>query len=95
MNNSKKKRTVSVRLDTTTDEKLTEIMEVRGIDQSEAIRLCINKATILQIGNVKDLGREFCRIRNILEAGQIDNEIERRVETLCQYICALLQKVEN
>lgn len=95
MNNSEKKRTVSVRLDTVTDEKLAKIMEARDIDQSEAIRLCINGAKILQIGHVRDLGQEFCQIRNILETGQIDDEIKGRVEALCQSICVLLRNVEN
>lgn len=95
MNNSKKKRTVSVKLDTVTDKKLAQIMKARDVDQSEAIRLCINGAKILQIGNARDLGLEFCRIRNILETGQIDDEIKGRMEALCQSICVLLQKVEN
>lgn len=86
---------ISVRLDSETEEKLKEIMAARGLGQSEAIRYVIGRTKVLYIGNTKELGQEFCKIRMLLEERNEDIELERRAEELCQSIKDVLRQIEE
>lgn len=85
----------TVRLDEQTEEKLQNIMKVRGITCSTAVRMAINEIQILQVGNCKDLGKEFCRIRNLLENPEKQMEAKKEAEELCQSIRELLHMLQG
>lgn len=85
----------TVRLDEQTEEKLQNIMRARGIDCSTAVRLAINGVQILQVGNCKDLGMEFCRIRSLLEDPTKQTEAGKEAEELCRSIKDLLHMLQN
>lgn len=93
--NNNKEKAVSVRLNADTHTKLEYIMKSRGVNASDAIRLCINTARIINIGDSKGLARDFCRIRVALENNSIDAEIGRQVNALCQCMCDVLQQTED
>lgn len=85
----------TVRLDERTEEKLQDIMRSRGIDCSTAVRMAINEVPILQVGNCQDLGREFCRIRDLLEDSEKQMEAKEEAEKLCQSISELLLMLQS
>lgn len=85
----------TVRLDEKTEKKLQDIMRSRGIDCSTAVRMAINEIPILQVGNCQDLGREFCRIRNLLEDSEKQIEAQEEAEKLCQSIKELLHTLQS
>lgn len=91
---SEKAKIISLRLDSATAKKLDELVEARGLSVSEIIRKCINDKEIVQIGNVSDLSKEFCKIRILLENGKCE-EIREVVDRLCRYILELLVKIEG
>lgn len=95
MIDKKKEKRLSIRLDDVTAEKLEEVMQARDVSQSDAVRLCINGAQIIQIGDAKNLATEFCRIRMALDEGYVDEEIRQEVNALCQFISALLLRIEG
>ena len=90
----KKEKRISVRVDEKVMNKLAEIMAARGLNQSEAICHSILEIPILRIGNVECLGDEFCKIRKALEYSEVDEELKKEVNQLCQYMLDLLLKVE-
>ena len=97
-NNNKEKRDekkMSVRLDTVTETCLGKIMAARGLNQSDAIRLCIQGAKILQIGDIKDLAKEFFKIRSALESGEFTDEIKMEVNHLCQLMLDLMVAMQT
>ena len=85
----------TVRLDEQTEEKLQSIMKARGITCSTAVRMAINEIPILQVGNCRDLGKEFCRIRNLLEDPEKQMEAKKEAEELCQSIRELLHTLQG
>ncbi len=85
----------TVRLDEQTEEKLQEIMRARGIDCSTAVRLAINEVPILQVGNCKELGQEFCKIRMLMEDPEKHLEARKEAEKLCQFIKDLLHTLQS
>lgn len=87
-------KTISVRLDDKTVERLDELQRVRGVSTSEIIRKCINEIPILQIGNVSDLSQEFYKIRIALENGEHD-EVRTEANKLCRCMLELLAKIEG
>ena len=90
-----RENTVSVRLNADTHTKLENLMKSRGVNASDAIRLCINDARIINIGDSKGLAQNFCRIRVALENNSYDEEIERQVNVLCQCMYDVLQQTEG
>lgn len=88
-------KTISVRLDTDTYKKLLEIKKARGISESDAVRQSIKGTIIIPTGDAVELSQEFCKIRILLEQGNIDEKLEKEVEEVCQYISAVLQRAEN
>lgn len=85
----------TVRLDEKTEEKLQNIINARGIDCSTAVRMAINEIPILRVGNCQDLGREFCRIRDLLEDSEKQMEAKEEAEKLCQSISGLLLMLQS
>ena len=86
---------ISIRLDEKSAKHLQRIMEARGINRSDAVRFCIQGTQILQIGNCKELAKEFYGIRIALESGNVTDDVRKEVEKLCQYMCDLIRKVEK
>lgn len=95
MSKKEEGKKISVRLDAVTEKKLEEIMEARGLGQSEAIRQSIMGIPILHFGNVKQLGQEFCLIRTALENNAYDEKTEGKVDELCRFIRDVLREVED
>lgn len=85
---------LSIRLDEETNRKLHEIMKARGVNKTDAVCMCINEIPILQIGDVKELAKEFYAIRIALENGDNSEELCEEVKKLCHSISELIQKVE-
>lgn len=85
----------TVRLDEQTEEKLQSIMRARDIDCSTAVRLAINGVQVLQVGSCKDLGKEFCRIRSLLEDPAKQTEARKEADELCRYIKELLHTLQD
>lgn len=90
-----KKRRVQAQLDKTTSEKLLAVEKARGVNESEAIRLCIANAVIVSLGDARQLSQEFCKIRIALEKENIDREVKEEVMQTCQYISDVLREAEN
>ena len=57
--------------------------------------MAINEIPILQVGNCKDLGKEFCRIRNLLEDPEKQIEAKKEAEDLCRSINELLHTLQG
>ena len=76
-------------------EKIDEIMRIRGLDKSGAICCCIKNAKIIALGNVSDLAKEMYQIRIALESGSDNELIREEVDQLCLSISDALQKVEQ
>ncbi len=91
----KKDIRISVRLDEETNEKLQAIMAARGLGQSDAIRFVIDRTKIIYLGNVRELGQEFCKIRMALENGRADERLYEEVDMLCQSIKDALRQTET
>lgn len=91
----KKDVRISVRLDEETNEKLQTIMAARGLGQSDAIRFVIDRTKIIYLGNVRELGQEFCKIRMALETGMVDERLYWEVDALCQSIKDVLRQTET
>lgn len=90
-----KGKKVDALLDESTAKKLSAIISIRGVNQSEAVRLCINEAVILPVGDAFQLSQEFCKIRIALEKENIDREVKEEVLKICRYIGVVLQQAEN
>ncbi len=92
---SKTGKSHTVRLDEQTEEKLQNIIKARGIDCSTAVRMAINEIPILHVGNCKELGKEFCHIRNLLEDPEKQIDAKKEAEELCQSIRELLHMLQG
>ena len=90
-----KLHSVTVRLDEAILEKLTTIEKLRGINRSEAVRLCISEGKIIQVGNVKDFGTELYKIRMALVADESKDDVSKEVNKLCRSIYDLITKIEG
>lgn len=85
---------LSIRLEHEYAEKLTSIMEARGLDKSQAVRFCIKRSIILQFGDIKQLGQEFYKTRIALENNKFDEDVRKVVDKLCQSIKDVLLQTE-
>ena len=93
MEKEKKEKQISVKLDKETENKLNELVAKRGPDKSSVIRMLINGAQIINLGDPKGLATDFYKIRTALECG--DKEIVKEVNGLCRSLSALMAKIEN
>ena len=89
----KKDKSLSVKLDKETENKLNELVAKRGLDKSAVIRMLINGAQIINLGDPKGLAADFYKIRTALTCG--DKEIIKEVSHLCQSINVSMARIEN
>ena len=94
-NTDVKEKRVSARLNEAEAKKLEEIEKSRKLSTSDAVRYAIMGIPILKIGNVESLAEEFCKIREAIEQNSIDDDIRKKVDSLCQSLSDLLAKLDQ
>ena len=85
---------ISFVVDEASANKLNQLLDARGLSVSETMRICIEETKILQIGNVTDFAVEFCKIRTAIESGNVDEELHKEVNAICQYMSDFLHQME-
>lgn len=86
---------ISVRLSDKAMKRLEELKKSRGLNITEVVNQSILGVQVINIGDIKELGKEFSYIRTAIEKNDIDENIRLVGERICQYIEDLLLNVEN
>ena len=75
--------------------KIETLVGETNLSMTDVINQAIAKAKVIGVAEFKEIARNFCALRDVLENREMDTNIYKEVVKTCRYLNLLMEKIAD